>query len=89
MAQIFDRGEPQPKRKLVFNIEVTDDGQTHGTALRQRRLFQNWKQIGTITYDDAVISWNGDAVIHFNHPTWREDKNDPATATRVKGRKVR
>ena len=23
------------------------------------------------------------------HPTWRDDQNDPATATRVNGRKVR
>jgi hypothetical protein len=27
-------------------------------------------------------------VLHFNHPTWRDDRNDPATATRVKERKV-
>jgi hypothetical protein len=26
-------------------------------------------------------------VIHFNHPTWRGDRNDPATATRVDGRR--
>jgi hypothetical protein len=32
---------------------------------------------------------NGDSVIHFNHPTWREDRNDPKTATRIDGRKVR
>ncbi len=28
-------------------------------------------------------------VIHFNHPTWRDDRNDPSTATRVDGRKRR
>jgi hypothetical protein len=27
-------------------------------------------------------------VIHFNHPTWRGDRNDPSTATRVNERKV-
>jgi len=27
-------------------------------------------------------------VIHFNHPTWRNDRNDPSTATRVNERKV-
>jgi hypothetical protein len=37
--------------------------------------------------DDAVASYNGDHVIHFNHPTWRGDRNDPATATRVDGRR--
>jgi hypothetical protein len=89
MAQIFDKGNPKPQRKLTFNIEVTDEGVTSGTALRQRRKFQGWKQIGTLTFDNAVISWNGDSVIHFNHPTWRGDRNDPATATRFNGRKVR
>ena len=89
MAQIFDKGNPKPQRKLTFNIEVTDEGVTSGTVLRQRRKFQGWKQIGTLTFDNAVISWNGDSVIHFNHPTWRSDRNDAATATRINGRKVR
>jgi len=30
MAQIFDRGDPIPKRTLVFHIEVTDEGSTKG-----------------------------------------------------------
>lgn len=89
MAQLFDKGESQPKRTLTFNIEVTDDGTTHGPALRQRRTFRNWRQIGTLIFDDAVISYNADSVIHFNHPTWRADRNDPFTATRVNGQKVR
>src|SRR4051812_49367436 len=89
MAQIFDRGDPAPKRTLTFTIHVTDEGQTSGTRVRVRRTFQNWRQIGTIVFDNAVISHNGDAVIHFTHPTWRQDRNDPATATRINGVKVR
>ena len=89
MAQIFDRGDPVPKRTLTFDIEVTDDGQTSGPNVALKRTFQNWKRIGAIVLDNAVISYNGDRVIHFNHPTWRDDRNDPATATRVDGRKVR
>jgi hypothetical protein len=89
MAQIFDRGDPVPKRTLTFDIEVTDDGLTAGPALRQRRTFKNWQRIGSMVFNDAVISYNGDSVIHFNHPTWRENRNDSATATRVGGRKVR
>jgi hypothetical protein len=89
MAQIFDRGDPTPKRMLTFDIEVTDQGASGGSALRQRRTFTNWRRIGTLTFDNAVISRNGDFVIHFRHPTWRTDRNDPATATRVDGRKVR
>ena len=89
MAQIFDRGDPAPKRTLKFTIDVTDQGETTGPAAHERRTFRNWRRIGSIVFDNAVISYNGDSVIHFNHPTWREDRNDPATATRVDGHKVR
>jgi hypothetical protein len=89
MAQIFDRGDAIPKRTLTFNIEVTDEGESKGPALNLHWTFRNWRRVGTIVFDDAVISHNGDAVIHFNHPTWREDRNDSTTATRVNGRKVR
>jgi hypothetical protein len=89
MAQIFDRGDPAPKRTLTFHIEVTDDGETTGPIAEERRTFRNWRRVGTLTFDNAVVSYNGDFVIHFNHPTWRENRNDPATGTRVDGRKVR
>jgi hypothetical protein len=89
MAQIFDRGDPAPKRRLTFDIELTDDGETTGTQLEERRTFRNWRRVGTLTFDNAVISYNGDFVIHFNHPTWRENRNDPSTATRVNRQKVR
>jgi hypothetical protein len=89
MAHIFDRGDPAPKRTLTFTIEVTDDGTTSGSPFRVRRTFRNWRRIGTLVFDNAVVSYNGDAVIHFTHPTWRQDRNDPATATRVNGVKVK
>jgi hypothetical protein len=89
MAQIYDRGDPTPKRTLTFTIEVTDEGTTTGPNVRERRTFRNWRRLGTIVFDRAVASYNGDAVIHFNHPTWRDDRNDAATSTRVGGRKVR
>ena len=82
MAQIFDRGDPKPKRTLKFLIEVTDEGTLSTVLGVTRGRFENWKRIGTVTFDDAVISYNGDFVIHFNHPGWREDKNDPKTARR-------
>lgn len=46
--------------------------------------FTNWKRIGKITFDSAVASYNTDNVIHFHHPRWREDANDPATELPVK-----
>lgn len=89
MAQIFDRGDPLPKRTLTFSIDVTDEGDTSGPAARERRTFKNWRRIGSLVFDNATISYNGDSVVHFNHPTWRVDRNDPATATRINGRKVK
>lgn len=89
VAHIYNRGDPAPRRTLTFNIEVTDEGSTTGTALRQRRTFWNWRHIGALIFDKAVVSFNGDSVIHFNHATWRDDRNDPTTATRVDGQKVR
>jgi hypothetical protein len=89
MAQIFDRGDPAPKRRLTFHIEVTDEGRTRGLPVFQRRTFRNWRHIGKLTFDNAVASYNGDFVIHFNHPTWRDDRNDPSTGTRANERKVR
>jgi hypothetical protein len=89
MGQIFDRGDPFPKRTLRFDIEVTDEGETKGPAVKERRTFKNWRRIGSLVFDNAVISHNGDFVIHFQHPTWRRDRNDPKTATRIDGRKVR
>jgi hypothetical protein len=87
MAQIFDRGNPVPQRTLCFDIDVSDDGAIHGPGVAQQVVVNEWRRIGRLTFDDAVVSFNGDHVIHFNHPTWRGDRNDPATATRVDGRR--
>ncbi|MGH6835785.1 MAG: hypothetical protein ACREC9_09620 [Methylocella sp.] len=83
LGQIFDKGDPVPKRKLTFHIEVTDERTTRIIFGLVRRTFKNWRRIGTLTFDKAVASYNGDSVIHFNHPGWRDDKNDPATANRA------
>ena len=89
MAQIFDRGDPSAGRTLTFHIEVTDEGSTRGPNFLQRRTFANWQRVGRLIFDNAVASYNGDFVIHFTHPTWRDDRNDPSTATRVNEHKVR
>jgi hypothetical protein len=89
MAHIFDKGDVRPRRTLTFSIEVTDGGSTQGTPFLQKRVFSNWRRIGRLVFDNAVVSYNADFVIHFNHPTWRDDRNNPSTATRVNGKKVR
>ena len=81
MAQIYDRGNPAPKRTLAFRIETSDQGTTHGNAaFKEWREITGWLRVGTMTFDAAVASVNGDRVIHFNHPPWRDDRNDPRTA---------
>jgi hypothetical protein len=82
LAQIYDRGDPKPKRKLVFNIEVSDSGQTRGTPFYQRRTIKEWRRIGRIVFEEAVASYNGDFVIHFHHPAWRNDRNNPSGGVR-------
>jgi hypothetical protein len=89
MAQIFDRGDPTAKRTLTFHIEVTEEGTTKGPVFYQRRSFSDWRRIGRLVFDNAVASYNGDFVLHFTHPTWRDDRNDPSTATRINEHKVR
>ncbi|MBP3960050.1 hypothetical protein J8F10_32890 [Gemmata sp. G18] len=89
LAQIYDGGDPVPKRQLVFHIEVSDTGYTRGPAFYQRRTISNWKRIGRLVFTEAVTSYNGDFVVHFHHPGWRTDRNDPATALRQGGRRVR
>jgi len=79
MAQIYDRGDAKPKRSLTFRIETSDTGVTKGPATKERREISNWKHIGTMKFDEAVASFNGDHVLHFNHPAWRDDRNDPRT----------
>lgn len=79
LAQIYDPGDPEPRRDLVFDIEVTDRGTSRGPAVFQRRTNEGWRRIGRLVFHEAVASYNGDFVLHFHHPPWREDRNDPST----------
>jgi hypothetical protein len=81
LAHLFDRGNPIPQRKLTFEIRVCNSGWTRGFFI-QRRTFGDWIRIGKIEFDDAVASYNGDFVIHFHHPPWRNDVNDPSSRAR-------
>jgi len=70
----------EQKGRLAFSIETSDTGETHGPPWKVRRTITGWRQIGTLTFDKAVVSYNGDHVFHANHPPWRKDRNDPSTA---------
>lgn len=92
LGQIFDKGDPTPRRTLTFDLAVSDRGERSGLALSprgQRQSVTDWQTLGTVRFDDGVASYNGDFVVHFRHPGWREDRNDPETAVRKGGKKVR
>jgi len=80
MAQIYDT----PGRSLTFHIETSDTGESHGPDFLKRRKIVNWRRIGTMRFDAAAVSYNGDHVFHPNHPPWRKDRNDPSTAKVVR-----
>jgi hypothetical protein len=82
LAQIYDREDSEPKRELVFHVEVSDEGSTFGPPLHQRRAIKNWRRIGRLVFKEAVASYNGDFVVHFHHPPWRTNRNDPSSLAR-------
>lgn len=81
LGRLYDRGNPTPQRTLIFHIEVSDEGTTRGRVV-QRRTITGWKRIGRLVFREAVASYNGDFVLHFHHPAWRNDRNDPNTIAR-------
>jgi hypothetical protein len=83
LAQIYDKGESEPRRTLTFNIEVSDQGHTKG-LFGQRHIIKGWKRIGRIIFVEAVASYNGDFVLHFHHPPWRNDRNDGSSIARTR-----
>ena len=78
LARIYDKGDSQAKRSLTFHIDVSDEGRTRGKLI-QRRIISNWRRIGRIVFKEAVASYNGDFVIHFHHPPWRNKRDDPSS----------
>jgi hypothetical protein len=85
LARIYDRGNPRPQRELVFNIDVSDEADVRGRVVKRVRVGQ-WHRIGRIVFKEAVASYNGDFVVHFHHPEWRRDPNNPATVARPRHR---
>jgi len=79
LGLMYKRGDTEPSQDLVFTIEVSEKGRR---TLLQRVVEQEWKPIGTLTFKQAVASYNGDFVVHFHHPVWRKDRNDPTSIAR-------
>ena len=82
LTQIYDRGIFGKKRPLVFKIEVSDTGLMRGWFTKTL-VGTTWDEIGEIEFTEAVASYDGDFVIHFHHPSWRADRNDPESVARL------
>jgi hypothetical protein len=70
---------------LAYFITVSDVGRVQGPLFLQRSVIK-WDErpIGRIEFHEAVLSEACDNQIHFRHPAWREDVNDPASAVRTR-----
>ncbi len=74
-----------PKNPLVYDITVSDRGETVGPDfLRRSRVHWEMAPIGRLVFAEAILSKACDDQIHFQHPAWREDVNDPVSSVRAK-----
>lgn len=89
LAQIYDPGIPEPRRRLIFAIDVTDVDVRRGLLRRRVSFPEGWTRIGRIEFEEGVASYNGDFVFHLPHPPWRTDRNDPASEIRRPGTAAR
>ncbi|MDB6174931.1 MAG: hypothetical protein JWL59_4242 [Chthoniobacteraceae bacterium] len=80
LGLIYDPGDEVPKRPLLFDIEVSKEGER---TRFQKVKGQKWTRIGSILFNKAAASHNGDFVVHFQHPVWRNDRNDPKSMARA------
>ena len=88
-THLFNPGDDRPTGAMSFDILVSDTGRRQGFPGFKRVTVADWQKIGTMRVTEAVASYNGDHVIHFHHPGWRDNKNDPATAIRSNEQRVR
>jgi hypothetical protein len=89
-AHVFkNAADRDPTGSMAFDIFVSDKGTRVGFPGFRRVTVTDWQKIGTLRFTEAVASYNGDHVIHFHHPGWRDNKNDPSTAIRSNERRVR
>ncbi len=88
-AHIFKPGDTQPTGSIEFELSVSDTAKRSGVLGFRHVKVSDWRKIGRVTFTEAVASYNADHVIHFHHPGWRDDKDDPSTAIRSGERRVR
>lgn len=81
LGRLYEPDDPKPRHTLTFAIEVSDSGDRRG-LLRRRWHISEWRRIGRLVFHEAAASYNGDFVLHFPHPAWRDDRNDKSTVVR-------
>jgi hypothetical protein len=74
---------------MEFDISVSSNGRRTGVQGLSTVTVSDWKRIGKLRFTEAIASYNGDHVIQFHHPGWRDDRNDPSTNVRVNEVRVR
>jgi hypothetical protein len=88
-GHLFKPGDEAPSGSMDFDIFVSDKGHRMGFPGFRRIVVTDWQRIGTMRFTECISSYNADHVIHFHHPGWRDNKNDPATAIRANEQRVR
>lgn len=86
---IYEPGATQPTGVMEFDIFVSNYGRRRGVRGLSSVTVDDWQRIGRLLFTDAVASYNGDHVIQFHHPGWRDDRNDPSTYIRRNELRVR
>lgn len=86
---LFQPGEETPSGQIEFDIAVSDYGRKSGIPGFSRVKVDDWRSIGKLRFTECVASYNADHVIHFHHPKWRDDRNDPRTYIRDRETRVR
>jgi hypothetical protein len=88
-GHLFNPGDTTPTGSMVFDICVSNYGRRSGMPGLSRVKVDDWQRIGTLRFTEAICSYNGDHVIQFHHPKWRDDRNDSQTSIRVREERVR
>ncbi len=75
----------QRRAPLLYDITLSDEGHTEGPDFLRKAIVKwDTTPVGKLVFTEAILSEPCDDQIHFRHPPWREDVNDPASSVRKK-----
>ena len=74
----------EKRGEISFDILVANQGRkdTKTTLIQKTIVAEPWVKIGELRFEDAVTSRVCDAQLHFHHPAWRQNRNDPDSRVR-------